>query len=54
VGLWQRRGLPVAGTVREVFKLKGDASDWQRCPYVPENGFGEIAVDQAWHWEKAL
>jgi hypothetical protein len=51
---WEERGLPVARTVREAFGLKGDASDWQRCPYVPENGFGEIAADQAWHWERAL
>jgi hypothetical protein len=51
---WQRRGLPLAKPVCEAFKLKGDESDWQRCPYVPENGFGEVAVDQAWHWEMAL
>jgi hypothetical protein len=51
---WQRTGLPVAKTVRDAFQLKGDASDWHRCPYVPENGFGEIAVDQVWHWERAL
>jgi hypothetical protein len=51
---WMQHGLPVAKTVREAFGLKGDASDWQRCPYTPENGFGEIAVNQAWHWEKAI
>ena len=51
---WQERGLPVAGTVREAFGLKGDASDWQACPYVPENGFGEVAIDCAWQWENAL
>ena len=46
-------GRKVLELEREI-RLKGDASDWQRCPYVPENGFGEIAVDQDWHWEKAL
>ena len=51
---WQERGLPVADTVRTAFGLTGDSSDWQRCPYVPENGFGEVAVDLAWHWERPL
>jgi hypothetical protein len=50
---WQACGLPVAKTVCKEFQMSGDENDWRRCPYVPQNGFGEIAVDQAWHWEKA-
>jgi hypothetical protein len=23
---------------------------WETCPFVPENGYGEIAVNLAWHW----
>lgn len=25
---------------------------WETCPFVPENGYGEIAVNLAWHWVK--
>jgi hypothetical protein len=54
LALWRRSGLPLARTVCDRFGLRGDAADWQRCPYVPENGFGEIAVDPAWQWEHTL
>ncbi len=27
---------------------------WQNCPFVPENGFGEIAVNLKWHWENQV
>ena len=50
---WQRGGLPVAKSVREMFGLVGDSTDWSKCPYVPENGYGEIAVDQESHWQEA-
>jgi hypothetical protein len=50
---WQRDGLPVAKSAREKFGLVGDSTDWSKCPYVPENGYGEIAVDQKWHWQEA-
>ena len=54
LAIWRRSGLPVARKVREHFGLGGDASDWKHCPYVPENGFGEIAVDPAWQWGHIL
>jgi hypothetical protein len=25
---------------------------WETCPFVPENGYGEIAVNLAWHWKE--
>jgi hypothetical protein len=48
---WQTKGLPwpdwaltqYGGYEREY---------WQVCPFVPENGYGEIAVNLAWHWDK--
>jgi hypothetical protein len=49
---WVRNGLPLATTVRKRFGLAGNAGDWKKCPYVPENGYGEIAVDQEWHWKE--
>lgn len=27
---------------------------WETCPFVPENGYGEIAVNLAWHWVRML
>ncbi len=51
---WLETGLPIGRGVREVFGLSGDASDWEYCPYIPQNGFGEIAVNQALHIELAL
>jgi len=48
---WECSGLPVAETVRSRLGLVGNAGDWEKCPYVPENGYGEIAVDLEWHWK---
>ena len=53
IEMWKTNGLPIAETVCKRFGLAGDASDWKKCPYVPENGFGEIAVDLEWHWKEA-
>jgi hypothetical protein len=27
---------------------------WETCPFVPENGYGEIAVNLAWHWDHSI
>jgi len=27
---------------------------WENSPFVPENGYGEIVINLAWHWEKAI
>lgn len=27
---------------------------WKNCPYVPENGYGEIIINLDWHWENCL
>ena len=31
-----------------------DRELWQNCPFVPENGYGEIALNLNWHWEKRV
>ena len=41
---WLRSGLPVSAEVP-------DGQDLRTCPYVPENGFGEIIVNQDWQGE---
>lgn len=41
---WMRTGLPMPDWVEKHFKIKGKAP-WQWCPYIRENGFGEIALN---------
>lgn len=44
---WQGNGLPVPDWVQGRY---GDGSSdlWRVCPYLPENGFGEVAVNLLW------
>jgi hypothetical protein len=52
VGSWQRSGLPLPATVRKACSLgdsDGDHAAWQRCPFVRQNGFGEIVVNHHLH-----
>ncbi len=39
---WLRHGLPLPPWAAGV--------TWQTCPYVPENGYGEVAVNLETHW----
>lgn len=44
---WERRGLPIAAGVRAFYAIpEAWEQQWERCPYLPENGYGEIAVNQ--------
>ena len=47
---WHGGGLTLPSWTHEAYGLKGEASDWQRCPYLPENGYGEVACNLAVHW----
>ncbi len=43
---WLRCGLPIAGHLKTAYGIQGDPWDhWRYCPYVPANGYGEIAVN---------
>jgi hypothetical protein len=43
---WASTGLPLPDWTQEWHGLSGKpGTDWTRCPFVPENGFGEIAVN---------
>ena len=44
-------GLPIGPGPKAAFNLTGQPGDWERCPYIPQNGFGEIAVNQQIHSE---
>jgi CRISPR/Cas system CSM-associated protein Csm3 (group 7 of RAMP superfamily) len=51
LGKWLKSGLDLPGWADKSYALDGYAL-WQSCPFVPENGYGEIAVNLKWHWEK--
>jgi hypothetical protein len=49
---WEERGLPLPGWARTQYARGGRSADlWSTCPYVPENGYGEVVLDRAIHWE---
>jgi hypothetical protein len=54
VGRWLRDGLPIPGGAARFYGLNNSPADWAECPYIRENGFGEIAVNHEVHWERRL
>lgn len=49
---WSRRGIPVGDHLTDVYGFDSLDDDelWKQCPYIPQNGYGEIRVNQALHW----
>lgn len=51
---WLAQGLPVPGWFSREYVRNGNAGDhWMNCPYLPQNGYGEIAVNLDVHWRKS-
>ncbi len=51
---WLRTGLPVPKWAIEKYQRDGKPGNhWSNCLYIPQNGYGEIAVNLSIHWEKA-
>lgn len=49
---WLGKGLPLPQWARQRFGRKvSDEDMWQHCPYLPENGFGEVVVNDPRHKE---
>ena len=49
----QRTGLPLPGWAIHAYGLANDpGQDWRSCPFLPENGYGEIAVNLQCHTDK--
>lgn len=47
---WHIHGLPVPAWVKERYERGGLPGDhWQNCPFIPSNGYGEIAVNLSCH-----
>lgn len=57
---WMRDGLPPPAWSLDLYGREGVDSlpaeggrlDWKKCPYIRENGFGEIAVNLPCHWNQ--
>jgi len=55
---WIEKGLPLPEWTVERFKRKDaqgkdiPGNHWSNCPYVPEAGYGEIAVNLSVHWDR--
>lgn len=50
---WQSRGIPLPQWARNEYGQYG-TEIWESCPFVPENGYGEIVVNLEWHWTNRL
>jgi hypothetical protein len=51
---WRERGLPLPEWAIQRYARNGKSGDdWTNCPYLPENGYGEIAVNLKVHSDNA-
>jgi len=51
---WQHHGLPIPDWAFKRYDRSSSGKlDWQKCPFTPENGFGEIIMNLPCHWEQA-
>lgn len=49
---WRTSGIPLPPWAVERYESNGVAGNhWTRCPYIPQNGFGEIRVNMDMHEE---
>ncbi|MEW6127211.1 MAG: RAMP superfamily CRISPR-associated protein [Acidobacteriota bacterium] len=54
IQLWLKTGLPIPEWAKKRFARNAennDGDDWRNCPYIPQNGYGEIAVNLKVHKE---
>lgn len=47
---WSASGLDLPSWVQEQYDPGPERQLWQVCPFVPENGYGEIAINLNCHW----
>ena len=50
---WLARGLPLPEWAKTRYQRNGrPGDDWRNCPYIPQNGYGEVAVNLDVHWSR--
>ena len=50
---WAQRGLDLPEWAKQEYG-QYERALWQNCPFVRENGYGEVAINLVWHWDHAL
>ncbi|MDD1762120.1 MAG: hypothetical protein LUQ59_07785 [Methanothrix sp.] len=50
---WLSGGLPLPKWALAEYG-RYNRTIWKNCPFIPENGYGEVTVNLAWHWEKRI
>lgn len=53
VSRFVNEGLPVPAWAEDKYGTPGKPL-WKSCPFLPQNGYGEIMVNLEWHWQKKL
>lgn len=49
---WFDTGIPLAKNILQYYQISSDVENqWKYCPYIPQNGYGEIAVNLPIHWD---
>ena len=49
---WLQNGLPLPKNVIQFYGVTGlEEEQWKQCPFIPQNGFGEVAVNLEIHWD---
>ena len=49
---WLATGLPLPAWAEARYARNDQAGDhWTNCPYLPENGYGQVAVNLGVHWD---
>lgn len=48
---WLRCGLDLPAWAKDKY---GHTGTWKTCPFIPQNGFGEIVVNLNWHWDHRI
>jgi len=49
---WIAKGLPLPEWTRERYGDGSGRVDWRRCPFTPEDGYGEVAINLESHWKQ--
>lgn len=51
---WKKNGLKVPAWVMKKYDNKDGNPLWYNCPFVNENGYGEVTINLKWHFEKKI
>lgn len=50
---WKTKGLPIPEWAKKKYQKNGKEL-WQTCPYIPENGYGEVMINLKFHFDNRI